>query len=224
MNSGNRIPRFLGAAYLFVLATMILNMVLTQSILSGNISDILTNVSNNLMQLRIGILAELFTSVGIVVLAVLLYAVLNKQNKTIARIALGLWLLEAITLILSKMSTYALIPLSMEYVKTGSADSSYFQTLGNLFIDIGQWGYDVHLFVFSLGAILWYSLFYKSRLIPRILSIWGLVGVSLVLIASVLGWFSYIRPIYLIAPNGLFELVIGLWLVIRGVKPIKINQ
>jgi len=96
---------------------------------SGSISDILVSISNNLTLMRISILVELVTSIGIVVLAVLLYVVFHKQNKITALVALGWWLAEAITLAVSKIGAFALIPLSLEYVKAGAPDSSYFQTL-----------------------------------------------------------------------------------------------
>jgi hypothetical protein len=48
--------------------------------------------------MRASVVAELMTSVGIVVLAVLLYVVLSVENRTLALVALGLWLAEAIVL------------------------------------------------------------------------------------------------------------------------------
>ncbi|GAJ19719.1 unnamed protein product, partial [marine sediment metagenome] len=99
MNSDNRIPRLLGAAFLIVFVASILGgSLLNASIGSGSISDNLVNISNNLTLMRISILVELVTSIGIVVLAVLLYVVLQKQNKTIALVALGWWIAEAIIL------------------------------------------------------------------------------------------------------------------------------
>lgn len=64
----------------------------------------------------------------------------------------------------------------------------------------------------------WYTLFYRSRYIPRALSLWGIVGVSLALIGTVMGWLGMSKPVVLVYPNTLFELAIGLWLVIKGIK------
>ncbi|MCK5721248.1 MAG: DUF4386 family protein [Gammaproteobacteria bacterium] len=73
MNSDNYIPRLLGAAFFIVAVTSILSGTLLSSIIvSGSISDSLVNISNQSMLMRISNLIELFTSVGIVVLAVLL--------------------------------------------------------------------------------------------------------------------------------------------------------
>jgi hypothetical protein len=115
------------------------------------------------------------------------------------------------------MSVYALIPIALEHTRAGAPDSSHFQTLATLFFDVGHWVYDVHLWFVGLGGILWYYLFYRTKHIPRLLSMWGIVGVSLVLLSGILGGFE-IRPLPLVLPNALFELAIGLWLVVKGIK------
>lgn len=119
MNSDKNTPRLLGAALFSVAVLSIAQMYLSLfNLLSGSISDSFVNISNNLMQMRISILLALFTSVGIVILAVLFFVVLHKQNKTIALVALGLYLAEALLLAVSKIGAFALIPLSLEYVKS----------------------------------------------------------------------------------------------------------
>ena len=184
---------------------------------TGSVSDSLVSISNNLMPLRLSILLGLILSAGIIVLAVLLFMVLQKQNKTMAIVALSCYLLESVTLVLRQLTVYALIPLSLEYTKAGAHDFSHLQTLGAVFLDIGRWVYDIHLLFFALGGILWYALFYRTKYIPRLLAIWGIVAVALVLIASVLAGFE-LRTIALVLPNALFELAIGLWIVTKGVK------
>ena len=222
MNSSNHIPRLLGVAFFSVAVLSIAQMYLSLfTLLSGSISDSFVNISNNLTQMRISILLALFTSVGIIVLAVLLFVVLHKQNKTIALVALGLYLAEAILLAVSKIGIFALIPLSLEYVKAGTPDSSYFQILGTLFFGVDRWGDNIHMLFFCLGGILWYSLFYKSKYLPRVLSVWGLLAVSLALIGTLLVIFDFEPSIILVIPNGLFELAIGLWLMFKGIRPYE---
>lgn len=88
MNSGKNTPRYLGAAFLAVAVLSITASLLSvMTLLSGSISESLVNIGNNLTQMRISIVLELFTSVGIVVLAVLLFVVLNSQNRTVALIS-----------------------------------------------------------------------------------------------------------------------------------------
>jgi len=225
MNSNNHIPRLLGAAFFSVAVLSIAQMYLSLfTLLSGSISDSFINISNNLMQIRISILLALFTSVAIVVLAVLLFVVLHKQNKTIALVALGWWLAEAIILAVSKIGIFALIPLSMEYVKAGAPDSSYFQISGTLFFGVDRWGDTIHMLFFCLGGILWYYLFYRSKYIPRVLAVWGILAVSLALIGTLFIIFGLEPSIIMSIPNGLFELTIGIWLMLKGIRLYKIES
>jgi hypothetical protein len=222
MNKDKSTIRLLGAAFLTVfVASMLSGALQTAAVGSGTISDMLVNISDNLTLMRISILVELVTSIGIVVLAALLYIVFNKQHKIIASVAMGWWLAEAIILAVSKIGAFALIPLSQEYIEAGTPASSYFQTLGDfLYYGVDRQGWAIHMLFFSLGGILWYYLFFRSRYIPRVLSAWGVIAVSLVAIN--IGFVLYDRDLELVmvalAPYLVFEALIGPWLMFRGIR------
>ena len=136
MNSDKNIPRILGAAFVFVWVASSLSSNLLESAIgfefgSGSISKILVNISDNVSLMRVSILVELVNGIGTVVVAVLLHAVLHKQNKIISLLALGWWLACVIVLAVSKIGSFALIPLSLEFVEAGAPASSFYQTLGN---------------------------------------------------------------------------------------------
>jgi len=219
MNSDKNTPRLLGAAFLIVVITSLLMGTLLQ--LSGSISDILVNISDNLTLMRISILCALVTSVGIVVLAVLLYTVLNKQNKIIALVALGLWLAEAMMLAVSKIGAFALIPLSLKFIEAGAPQSSFYQTLGDfLYYGLDRQGLGLHMFFYCLGGILWYYLFYKSKYVPRVISLYGLIAASVALVGNVFQLLGYDVSIFAALPLLLlpFELAIGFWLMLKGIR------
>jgi hypothetical protein len=212
--------RLLGVAQLIVFAGAMLSERLLASVVgSGSMSDILVSVSKNLARMRISNLVALITSLAIVVLAVLFYIVFNEQYKTIALVALGFFLAEAITLAISKIGAYALIPLSQEFVEAGAPEPSYYQSLGHfLYHGVDRLGYLVHMLFFCLGGILWYYLLYASRSIPRALSIWGLVAVCLLTIPAVLVLYNRDWTILEILglPYAPYEVVLGLWLIVKG--------
>jgi hypothetical protein len=167
--------RLLGAAQLIVfVASMLSERLLATVVGTGSISDILVNVSKNLTRMRVSNLVALLNCAAIIVLGVLFYIVFREQYRIIALVALGCFLAEAITLAVSKIGAYGLLPLSQQFVEAGAPEPSYFQTVGNfLYHGLDRLGYDVHMLFFCLGGILWYYLLYSSRLAPRALSIWG---------------------------------------------------
>jgi len=220
MNMEMNISRLLGAAFLFVFVASLLSEGLLKSVVgSGGISDILVNISKNLTLMQTSNLVALVNSLGIVVLAVLLYIVFNKQHEIIALVALGLWLAEAIMLSVGKIGAYALIPLSQEFVEAGAPESSHFQTLGNfLYYGVDRQGYLIHLLFFCLGGILWYYLFFRSGYIPQVLSGWGLVTVCLLSIAVLLTLYDrkFTRVMIMALPYVPYELFLGVWLIVKG--------
>jgi len=212
--------RLLGAAQLIVFAASMLSERLLASIVgSGGMPDILVRISENPTRMRISNLVAVLNSLAIVVLGVLFYAVFNQQYKIIALVALGCFLAEAITLAVSKIGAYALIPLSQEFVDAGAPEASYFQTLGHfLYHGVDRAGYDIHMLFFCLGAVLWYYLLCVSRYVPRPLSVWGLAAVGLLSIPVLLALYhrDSTPAMILGVPYAPFELVLGLWLIVKG--------
>jgi hypothetical protein len=220
MNPDMNTIRLLGTAQLFVFVASMLSEQLLKSVVgSGNISDILVNISKNISLVRISNLVALVNSLGIVTLGVLFYIVLNEQNKIMALVALGCFLAEAITLAVSKIGAYALIPISQQFVAAGSPEPSYLQTLGDfLYKGVDRRGYDIHMLFFCVGGILWYYLLYISRNIPQVLSVWGLAAICLLTIPTLLALLDldFLPAMILGLPYAPFELVLGIWLIVKG--------
>jgi hypothetical protein len=220
MNADMTAVRLLGAAQLIVfVASMLSERLLASVVGSGSMSDILVSVSKNLTRMRISNLAALVNSLAIVVLAVLFYVAFNKQYKIIALVALACFVAEAITLAVSKIGAFALIPLSQEFTGAGVPEPSYFQTVGTfLYHGVDRLGYQIHMLFFCLGGILWYYMLYSSRVIPRALSIWGLAAICLVSIPVVLMLYDrdLTQAMILGLPYAPYELVLGIWLMVKG--------
>jgi hypothetical protein len=213
-------PRLLGAAYLFVILTSLsCGLLLKSAAGSGSVSEVLVNVSSNTGLFRILILDGLLNSVGIVALAALLYVVLKEQGKLMARVALGLWLAEAILYAIIQLGLLALIPLSTEFVAAGAPAGSFYQTLGDfLYNGVFSQGMTLHMWFYCTGGLLWYYLFYRSNYIPRAISVFGLLAVVLGLGSVVFQLLGFEVPILVSLPLLPFELAIGVWLLIRGIK------
>lgn len=222
MRPDKKTVRLLGVVFLIVfLASVVSNMLLDSATGTGSMSEMLGNIPNNLALMRVSIMIELVTSLGIVALAALLYVVFGPRYRVLATVALGWWLAEGIILGFSKVGAYALINLSQSAMAAGGSASSFHQLLGEfLYYGFDRQGWSLHMLFFSLGGILWYYLFFKSKAIPRWLSIWGVAALSLVTI-NVL-WALYDPGvgtiIYLGLPYMVFEFLIGPWLMIAGIR------
>jgi hypothetical protein len=218
VNSVNKTSRVLGAAFLLqAIASAVSGLFLLQPlIVPGNITESMTNIAHNALQMRASIVVEMITAIGIVMLGALLYIVLRKQNKIIALVALGLYLIEAAILAASRIPAFALLRISQESVIAGHP--AYLQSLGNLSYELQSFGYDLHMLPFALGATMFYYLFFKSGFVPRVLSLWGLIAAPLALIGILFALLGYDVPIVVFLPNLPFELTIGVWLMVKGIR------
>ena len=218
MNLDKNTPKLLGAAFLLqAIASLVSGLFLLQPlIVPGNIIDIMTNISNNTLQMRASIVVEMITAIGIVILGVLLFITLKKISMKISLVALGLYIIEAGILAASRIPAFSLLLISQESVITGHP--TYLQTLGNLFYESQIFGYNLHMLAFALGATLFYYLFFKSGFLPRVLSLWGLIAAPLALIGILFLLFGYNVPIVIFLPNLPFEITMGIWLMVKGIR------
>jgi hypothetical protein len=117
------------------------------------------------------------------------------------------------------------LALSQEFVKAGAPAASYFQT-ADAVINAGiGWFRDVAmLLTFGIGALMYYIVFFKYRLVPRWLTVWGLIGITSTIISTLLVMFHVIAPfstilIILQMPILPQELVLAVWLIAKGFNP-----
>ncbi len=220
MNIDMNTVRLLGAAQLLVFAaSMVSERLLISVVGSGSTSDILVNVSKNLNRLRVSNLVALVNSAAILILGVMFYIVFYEKYPIISLVALGCFMAEGITLAMSKIGTYALIPLSQEFVEAGAPEASPYQTLGRfLYNGVDRQGYDIHMWFFCLGGILWYYLLYVSGVVPTALALWGLIAVCLMTIAVLLVLYNpKFSPAMVVGLLYLpYEVVLGVWLIVKG--------
>ena len=100
-------------------------------------------------------------------------------------------------------------------------DAAYFQASGALLLAAKEWTSVVENFPYGLGALIFYYLLYQSELIPQWLSVWGLVGATLMLAMGLLRMYGH-PVIYLAIPIILNELVLAVWLIVMGFNSSEI--
>ena len=220
MNPEMNTARLLGAAQLIVFTASMVSEQLLKSVMgAGEMPVSLENISKNLSRIRASNIIALINCLAIIVLGVLFYRAFQKDYQIISMVALVFFIAEAVTLAVSKLGTFALIPLVRDFTSTGEAGASQVQKLGNfLYHGIDRTGYDLHMLFFCAGAVLWYYILFHSKAVPVTISLWGLVAVSLLTIPVLLGLYdrSLTKTMFLGIFYAPYELILGLWLMIKG--------
>lgn len=164
---------------LFITATVfgVLSAVFLGPIMEGD--EYLTEVSENETSFLIGALAVVVMGFAGAGIGISLYPVLRKHNETVALGSAGFRIMEGVIFSVGAVLLMRSLQLSEAFVEAGSPDASYFQTMADLSVD----GLDLSMVIgglaFSFAALMYYWVFYRTRLIPRWLSGFGLIAAVL---------------------------------------------
>ena len=186
--------------------------------------DMLGLVATNSSRITGGAFLILMMGISLVAMTIFLYPIFRKDSE---ELALGMVLfrgaLEGPFYFLSTLGFLNLVALGNEYIATG-ADSAALQSLGNVLYQFQDRLAAVGPIFFLIGAACLYLSFYRTRLIPRWLSIWGLIAVVFYMASSLLKFFHMDTGIgfYLEMVMAPQEMVMAVWLIVKGFNPSSI--
>lgn len=223
MKTTKNAVRLVGALFLVQMtAAVISHMVLLSPIL--NSKDFLVPLSQHSGKVVSAMLLDLVCGVAVFGIAVILFPILKKHSEPIALWYLGLRLFEWIMVIISGIFLLTLLSLSKEYVNAPIPERTYLQQLGNYLLEARDFTKVLMLLGFCLNVSLFYYLLFKSKLVPRFISVWGLIGVLLIGIEIVANIYGHsVGGIKIMFPMGLNEIFLGIWLMVKGFNPAALN-
>ncbi|MEZ4662329.1 MAG: DUF4386 domain-containing protein [Caldilineaceae bacterium] len=229
MNTNRKIAIAVGAFFLAGYVGVFGGGFLAEPILTA--PDFPANIAANRSQLISGMFVELIVNdLAVLGIGVLMFQILRMHSEKIALGYLSVRIIEVATLAASKFGILSLITLDQKYAATGALDAATLQVLGAAALAERHWIGQLNAVFFILGALLLYSLLYQSKLVPRWLSAWGLFAVAMLAIVNVLELFElYIptpgfQPVMLLyAPIFFSELLLGIWLIVKGFNPVAID-
>jgi hypothetical protein len=209
-----------GVLFIFATAFSLASTSLTGPILGA--SNYLASASANQNQMIAGVLLLFGAALSVVLIPAMVFPVLRRHNEGIALGYLALRIVEGVTQVLSGLIILILLSLGQEYVNAGSSPAPYFQSSVALLVSASNWEFLMYQIIFGFGALIFYYLLYRTRLIPAWLSAWGLLGAALVLGYAVAAMFRT-SFIYLAAPIAVQEMALAVWLIVKGFNPLALH-
>ena len=213
--------------FAFIVPTLNWAFILSKFDVADNAIATANNILANEFIFRMGITIELFLSVGLIVLGLALYVILKPINKKFALLGLLLKLIEA-----TLMAVTVLVPYIALQILSGDEPSNAI-TQEQLQVPIGLI-FNAHTAITSvpmvflgLDMMIFTYLFLKSKYIPRILADFGILSFAFILIQSLMFLLvpeyaaKPINQIIFWVPSGLFEIIIGVWLLVKGINVQK---
>jgi hypothetical protein len=162
----------------------------------------------------------LLMGVPLAMVPAMMFPILKRQNEALAvGYVIFRGALETVIYMALAACWLVLVVVAQQAAVAGAAVASQFSSLGILLLKARDPITSIGHNVFSLGALMFYYLLYQSRLIPRWLSGWGLVGAIPFLASGLIGVFTGTTLVPLLLPLGLQEMVMAGWLIAKGFSP-----
>jgi hypothetical protein len=149
-----------------------------------------------------GVLLEIYCGIAVAGIGILMFPILRKFNKVLALGYTVFRIIECVTIIIGGIYLLSLLKL--------------------------MWNYESIIFTFTgLGGLIFSYLLYQSKLIPRYLSVLGIIGYAILLPGVLLNMWGYVdlntsTGMFLYLPGGLFEIFLPLWFFVKGFNPSAI--
>jgi len=184
--------------------------------------DYLVQISSHQTDVMLGALFYFIMAALGASIAIPMYPILKKHSESMALGAVGFRFIEGAIFMVGVILVMSLVPLSQGFVDAGTPANSPFQAIGAILVA----GYTIDhavvpgVFAFSVGALMYYTIFYQTKLVPRWLSIWGIIGVLLGIANGVIDMFGGM-PVETVSmlldlPIFINEMVLAVWLIIKG--------
>jgi hypothetical protein len=225
MNTHKRAAIIVGVFFIFPTVALFTGQALYGPILHS--PDYLDSAYPNRATVIAGILIELAGNPAVALIPMFLFPVLKRHDETFALGYAGFRLLEIMFYTLALICRLSLINLSQDYLSSGEMGAPYLQSIGGSILSGADWAFTIAILFYTLGALMFYSVLFRSRLIPRFISVWGFVAVAIMLIGTVLAMLDLMAAdsiwgIAVMLPVPFNETVLAIWLIVRGFNPAAI--
>ncbi len=219
-----RWARLVGFSYVFALAPAIFaEFYVSGRLISDNALPTAQNIIVHERLFRLGIASNLVVFATDVLLVTSLYVVLERVNRRLALLAAFFRLMETTILVVAVLNDFYVLRLLSGASYLGGLDAAALASVARVSIGAHSSAYGVALILFGFGSTIFCYLWLRSGYIPRALaafgfiaSVWiGVCSLSFVVFPElnrIIGVQYYGGPIFL------FELTMGLWLLIKSIR------
>lgn len=220
----HKAARVAGVTFLLTTAIVVaVNFAINQPLLNGaNPAEVARNILTHERLFRLGIAGNLAYAAGLMVLLSALYVTLAPVNRGLALLAAVWRLAYAATWVLMALNFFGALRLLSGAGYLGAPGSNGREVLARFYLS-GFDQYYVGLLFYGLASAVCSWLWLKSRYVPRLLAAFGVIGsVWCVACTSLLYVYSDFPKVvnlwWFDTPMALFEIVLGLWLVLMGLR------
>jgi Domain of unknown function (DUF4386) len=176
-----------------------------------------------------GCFLDLINAIACIGTAVTLFPVVRRQNEAVALGFVTARVFEAAVIVIGVVSLLSVVTLRQDLAGGAGTDDGSLLAVGRSLVAIRDWTFTLGpSLIPGVNALLLGYLMYRSGLVPRLIPVLGLIGAPLLLASATATLFRGNDPVTVLAaiatvPIFLWELSLGVWLVVKGFKPSPIT-
>ncbi len=226
-----KIHRKLGitVGVLFILGTVsgILSFAFTGEI--NGTHEYLLQIASNHNQYIIGSFLVLIMGLSLAFIPFVLYPTLSKYNK---QLAIGYVVfrgaIETVLYLSIWISMLLLLFVGKSQEIQENTSTKQIDLIVSGILKFRELNDIATIFIFGISGLFLYIVFYQSKLVPKWIAVWGLIAIVLYILTGFLMMFeitdnsTYIELMSL--PIFLQEMVMGVWLIIKGFNPVLFEK
>lgn len=214
MNTYRTTATVVGIVYLAGFVVGIGGNILIQSILRA--PNHLSTVFASGIMVGIGAILWLLTAAGDTAHGVLMLPILKQRGERMAFGYLAARIIDAVFIAIMVLFLLVQIPLGSEYLKATASNAAFLQSLSTVSVQASQYAYQIGMSALGVAGLLLNIMFYRTKLIPRWLAIWGLAGYAIIFAGMLSGILGSGLGDASAIPGGLWEVFVGVWLIVKG--------
>lgn len=210
---GKRYSRIFGGLFIAGFLVYGIGFGLVSSVTTA--PDILSTLSGHSTTLLVGAFLMLLNSVVDIGKGVLFFPIAERRGKRTALVYLAAITVQVVLLDLGVLFLLMLVPLT-DFV--AGANASWATGLGSLLTQANTLAYQLGQGTLAFGALFMTWFLFRTRMVPRTLALWGVIGYSIHLAGAIAEIFGIHISLLLSLPGGLFEAAFGVWLIAKGFR------
>lgn len=220
MTSHLKTGRIVGVLLLLqVAAGILLNFVFTAPLFGE--PGFLINAAPHANQIAQSVLLSIAMGLVSLTIACLLYPLLKAYSQPLALFYFALVTAGFALTVSENISMMSMLSLSKAYAETGGAQEQLYQGLRIVVKETRNWTHYLSLIVSGVTIFTFYLSTLRFKLIPRLLSAFGLLTALSQMFAIAMPLFGHEVDFRLIAPLGICEILLGVWLIAKGFRETK---
>jgi hypothetical protein len=224
VETSRRTAQVVGALFIVATVASIAGSVVLGSVLEDD--DYLVRLDRSAGQVTAAVVLFLVAATSAFATAFLLFPILRRHGEGLAAGYIGLRAFENVFYVMGTIGLLVMLTISRRE-DLGSANPTDVAVLGGALAAVHSWAVTLGTLIFAgLGSLLLNAILFQSRLVPRWLSAWGLLGAAGVFaygVAGLLGFGTGLgSPLMLLAmPTAVQEMVFAAWLLVKGLEPVE---